>query len=296
MSMWIFLELGAKASNRHGPVGFVGAVHAEHAEPLLVGRGIGAQAHQRRRDREARKAHELAQQLAGLGAGIDDAAAGVENGTLGVGQQFHRLAHGRLLRLQLGTVGLVGDVRRADVVAGRELDVLRDIDDHGAGTARARDMERLVQHARQVVHVLHQPVVLGAGTRDADGIAFLERVVADQVRRHLAGDADQRNGIHQGVGQAGNGVRRARAGSDEDDADLAGGARIALGCMHRAAFLADENVADLVLLEQLVIDRQHGAAGIAEEHFHTLIAERLDHHLGARHRACHRIVPVSVSR
>ena len=63
----------------HGVVGLERAVHAEHAEPLLVGGGIGAEAHQRRGDREAGRAHELAQQRRGVRAGIDDAAAGVED-------------------------------------------------------------------------------------------------------------------------------------------------------------------------------------------------------------------------
>ena len=38
----------------HRQVGFVGAVHAEHAEPLRIGRRIGAEPHQRRGDRESR--------------------------------------------------------------------------------------------------------------------------------------------------------------------------------------------------------------------------------------------------
>ena len=129
--------------------------------------------------------------------------------------------------------------------------------------------------------------MLGAGARDADRVAFLERVVADEVRRHLAGDADERDGIHQRVGEAGDRVGGAGAGGDEHDADLAGGARIAFGRVHGAAFLADEDVLDLVLLEQLVVDRQHGAAGIAEDMLDALIDERREHHLGARHRACH---------
>ena len=37
----------------HRHVGFVGAVHAEHAEPLRIGGREGAEPHQRRGDREA---------------------------------------------------------------------------------------------------------------------------------------------------------------------------------------------------------------------------------------------------
>ena len=306
MSIWIFCEFGREGVDAagdavvearadgdhhiaivHGEVGLVRAVHAEHAEPLLVGGRIGAEAHQGRGDGKAGEAHQLAQDLARLRPGIDHAAAGVEHRPLGARHQVDRFAHGVLVRLHARLVGLVRDVRRADVVAGRELDVLGDVDHHRAGAAGLGDIERLVQHARQVVDVLHQPVVLGAGPRDADRIAFLERVVADEVRRHLPGDADERDGIHQRVGEAGHRVGGAGAGRDERDADLAGRARIAFRRMQRAAFLAHEDVLDLVLLEQLVVDRQHGAAGVAEDMLDALIDERREHHLGARHRACH---------
>ena len=47
--------------------------------------------------------------------------------------------------------------------------------------------------------------------RDADRVAFLEGVGADQMRRHLAGDADERDRIHHRVGEAGDRVGRAGA-------------------------------------------------------------------------------------
>ncbi len=78
-----------------------------------------------------------------------------------------------------------------------------------------------MQHAGEIVDVLDQPVVLGAGARDADGVAFLEGVGADERGRNLAGDADERNGVHQRVLQRRHGIGRAGAGGDEHDADLA---------------------------------------------------------------------------
>ena len=45
----------------HRHVGFVGAVHAEHADPVLAARRIGAETHQRRGDRKARQIDQLAQ-------------------------------------------------------------------------------------------------------------------------------------------------------------------------------------------------------------------------------------------
>ena len=77
-----------------------------------------------------------------------------------------------------------------------ELDVLRDIDHDRARPAAGGDVERLVQHARQIGDGLDQIIVFGARPGDADGVAFLEGVVADEMRRHLPGDDDQRDRIH----------------------------------------------------------------------------------------------------
>ena len=129
--------------------------------------------------------------------------------------------------------------------------------------------------------VLHQIIMLGAVARDADGVGFLERVGADQRGRHLAGDDDHRDRIHQRVGDAGDRVGRARAGGDEHDAGLAGRAGIAFGRVRRRLLVADEDVADAVLLEQRVVDRQHRAAGIAEHDLHAEIAQRLDQDIGS---------------
>ena len=235
--------------------------------------------------------HQLAQQLAGLGARIDDAAAGVEQRFPGLAHQLDGLGNGLGIALDAGLVGLVLDVFGPRVGAGGELDVLGDVDNHGARTSGAGDVEGLVQHAREVVDVLDEPVVLGAGPRDADGVALLEGVVADQVRGHLAGDAHDGNGIHQRIGEAGDGIGGAGAGRDQHHADLAGRAGIAFGGVHRAALLAHQDVLDLLLLEQLVVDRQHGAAGVAEDVLHALVGQRLDDHLGARHLQCHRKTP-----
>ena len=65
------------------------------------------------------------------------------------------------------------------------LHVLGDIDDHRTGPAGARDVEGLLDDAREVADVLDEIIVLGAGARDADEIDFLEGVVADHRGRHL---------------------------------------------------------------------------------------------------------------
>ena len=118
----------------HRHVGFVGAVHAQHAEEARVAGRDRAQAHQGVGGREAQQFGELAQ----LGRRIaqDHAAAGVDVGALGLQQQLHRLADlpavaapDRVVRAHLDRVRVV-EGRRA------QRHVLRDVDDHRARAGR----------------------------------------------------------------------------------------------------------------------------------------------------------------
>ncbi len=86
---------------------------------------------------------------------------------------------------------------------------------------------------------------------------------ADQVLRHLAGDADQRNRIHHRRGDAGDEIGRAGTGRRDRDPDPAAGARIAVGHVRGALFVPDQHVANRVI-EQRVVGRQDGAARVAE--------------------------------
>src|SRR5439155_16983351 len=69
---------------------------------------------------------------------------------------------------------------------------------------------------------------------------------------------------------------RSRAARHQDDADLAGRARVSFGSVDRAAFLAYQDVAQRILLEQRIVDRQDRTAGIAEYDIDALIQECLD--------------------
>ena len=258
-------------------------MHAEHAHPLRIGRRVGAETHQGGREREARELDQLAQQMARLRPRVDHAAAGVEQRTLGGAHHLDRRLDLVEVALELRLIALVGEILRLEVVALGELDVLRDVDHDRAGPSALRHVERLVQHARQVGDVFDEIVVLGARPGDADGVAFLERVVADQMGRHLAGDADDGNRVHQRVGEPRDRVGGARPRGDQHAADLAGGARIALGRVHGALLVPHQDVADLLLVKQRVVDRQHGAARVAEDMLDPLVGERLDHHFGAGH-------------
>ena len=85
-------------------------------------------------------------------------------------------------------------------------------------------------------------------------------------------------------------------GGDQHAADLAGRARIAFRRVHRALLVPHQNVLHFVLREDGVVDRQHRAARIAEQMLHALVGERLDHHFGAGHFACHVVVLILACR
>ena len=110
ISTWIFLEPGEKASRR--PVTrssnraprqtitsqscmawLASKAPCMPTMPSQAGsrRRKGAQAHQGRGHRRAGEGRELAQQGAGLWAGVDDAAAGIDQRPLGLGDQLHGL-------------------------------------------------------------------------------------------------------------------------------------------------------------------------------------------------------------
>ena len=86
-----------------------------------------------------------------------------------------------------------------------------------------------MHHARQITGTFHQVVVLGGGSGDAGGVGFLESVVADQVGRHLAGQADHGNAVHQDVAD--------RVLVEERVVDR----------QYRPAWVAEDNIDSLVL-------------------------------------------------
>ena len=258
-------------------------MHAEHAEPFGIVRREGAEPHQRRGDRRAGQADELAQRRARVGSGVDDAAAGVEDRTFGRGDHVDRLRDGAGVGFDLRTVALMFDLFGHAVAARRDLDILRNVDDDGAGAAVRRNVKGLVNHGAQPVGVHDQIIMLGAVARDAHRVAFLKGVGADQRRRHLTRQHDHRDRIEQRVGDAGDGIGRARPRCDEHDAGLAGRARIALCRMGRGLFVANEDMLDRGMIEEGVVDRKHRAARIAEHRIDPEVDQRLNHHVGTTH-------------
>jgi hypothetical protein len=76
-------------------------------------------------------------------------------------------------------------------------------------------------------------------------ICFLECALADELGEDLSGDADHRDGVHVGIGDAGDEIGGAGAGGGHTYADFAIHAGPSLGCENAALFVAGEDDADV---------------------------------------------------
>lgn len=142
----------------------------------------------------------------------------------------------------------------------------------------------------KIVDVLDQEIVLCAGAGDADRIAFLKSVRSDQTCRHLAGEADERNGVHKGILQRRDRICNARSRCHQHDANSSCRAGIAFGGVSGPLLMAHQEMFDVLLLEDFVIDRQHRCAGITENVFDAVVAQRLQNDLAAVHATIRGIV------
>ena len=256
------------------------AVHADHVQRERVALREHAEAHERRRHRDVRLVRELGELLHRVGAA--DAAAGVDERPVARVDELREAREH--LRVPL-VGGLVADA--VELLGERDggladLNVLREVHEHRAGLAGRRDVERLDDDARQVVHVAHEVVVLRDRARDAAGVGFLEGVVADGQGGNLAGERDHRDAVHVGGREAGDDVRGAGAGRDDADARLPGGARVGVGHVGAALLVAGQDQVQLLGLGELVEDVEDRPAGIREDRLHAQAFEPLDDDARAR--------------
>jgi hypothetical protein len=114
--------------------------------------------------------------------------------------------------------------------------------------------------------------------------AFLQGALAVHLPGHLSRQEQHGNSVRPGGGEAGHRVGDARAGRDEDDGDLSGGARVAAGREHRAGLVLRGDDLDLGVVEQRVEDRRDGPAGETEHHLHPALRQDVDEDV--RRAAC----------
>ena len=270
-----------------GVVGVDAAVHAEHVERERVVGRIGPEPHEGHRHRDPGASGELAELLGGTGG--DHAAAGVDHGALGT---LDRRGHlGDLLRM--GPTNLwpiAGQVHRCGVIGNelRDLDVLGEINEHGAGAAGGGDVEGLAHHAGDVGRIGDEVVVLRDPTADLHHRGFLEGVGADDARADLAGEDEHRDAVELRVGDRRDEVEGSGAAGAHADADPPGRAGVALGRECPPLLVAGEDRPDPIgVAGERLVEGHARPARIGEDDIDAVGNERLDHHVGtANHGVC----------
>ena len=265
----------------HGHIGFVRAVHPHHAKELVAAAVKGAEPHERAHNRVTGELHEAVHKLACLGA--RGAAADIKERTLGREQHLHRLFDLAAVAARHGPVAC--DVAGFGVLKFGDgaLHVLGKVHENGTGTARAGDVKGLFDGFGKLGDVLNEEVVLDAGSSDADRVAFLEGVGADQARSHLARKDNHGNRVGIGRGNARDGVGGAGAARDQSHADFVRAARVGVCGMHRGLLVANEDVTEVFLLVDFVVDGQNGAARVPENVFDAFGVKRFDENARAAH-------------
>ena len=120
--------------------------------------------------------------------------------------------------------------------------------------------------------------------RDVEDVGLLESIFAQHPAHRLAAEDDHRNAVHLRRHEAGDGVASARAGGDENDGGLAGGAGVAVSHVNGTLLMADENELHVRLHGlQRIKDRDGRATGVAEDILNAEIGEGFDERLRAVH-------------
>ena len=238
----------------------------------------GSARHERGDDRDAGHVRQLQQRLRGVRA--DDPAADVEDGLTRVHDESRGLSDLLAVRARHRVVAGKGQARRPLEGRHRLEGVLGDVDEHRARASGGGDVEGLRDRARDLLGASDQETVLGDRHRDAADVSLLEGVGADERARDLTGDGHQRDGVHVGVGQRRDEVRRTRTGGRHAHADAAGGVRVALGRMAGALLVTREDVTDLRGVHQRVVQGKDRPARDTEDVGHTSRLECVHQALG----------------
>ena len=219
-----------------------------------------------------------------LGVGQPHAAAGADEGLLGLGDGLGHPLDLQVIALYAGLIA--PDVHFLRVLEFLQLLVLNvdgDVDEHRSRPPGGGDVKGLLHDAGDVAGALDQIAVLGEGGHRAGDVHLLEDVPAQQVAGHLAGDGHHGDGVHIGGGDAGDQVGGSRAGGDHAHPHLAGNAGIARGHVPGVLLGAHQGIADLRVLLQHVYNGADGGSGIAEDVVHLLLQQAFDQCLCSIH-------------
>ena len=197
--------------------------------------------HQGRDDWNAGDLGELDQQFGSVG--IDDAAAGDDQRAFGGFEHRQRLLDlAPARRRPVNRQRLVGIDVELDLGG---LNVERQIDQHGAGPARAHEVEGLLEHPRNQSRLAHRDGPFGDRFGDGLDVDGLEVLLVQLGARRLARDAQDGDAVGGGGIQASDHVGPGRAGGADADTDIARlGPAVAIGHVRCAFDMAGQDVAD----------------------------------------------------
>ena len=257
------------------------AVHAQPPQGERVRLREGTAAHDRAGHGDLRGFDKLAQFLARIAA--DDPAADIEHGTFGFFDEANDFIQGKIAGSGVGIVAAQMDFLGENGLRFGLLNVLGHIHDHRPGAAGLGNMKRLFDDAGNVVDVRDQITVLDHGKRHPKKIRLLKSALADHRLRDLPRDGHQGNGIHVGIGDAGDEVRGARAAGRHANASLARRAGIAFGREGPALLVPGENRANFFGFGQRLVEFHARAAGIRKDGIDPFAFEAGDENFAALH-------------
>jgi hypothetical protein len=157
-----------------------------------------------------------------------------------------------------------------------DLNIFGKVDHDWSWSACSREVKSFMYDLPKLGGIFDEVVVLGAMSRNPDGIAFLKCVASDEGRGHLTSNYNNGNRIHHCVSNSCDRVRCSWTGGDQDDPGLACGARVPFGSVNGATFLPDEDVANSILIEDRIVDRENSTTRVAKDQFNAKIIERFD--------------------
>ena len=155
----------------------------------------------------------------------------------------------------------------------RNGNVFRNIHQNRTGTTGTRNVKRTAHGLGQIFDIAHKEIVFDAWPGNTDGIALLECVFTDGVRRHLTTDDHHRNRVHVGCGNASHGIGHARATGHQANAYFIGRTRISVGSVNGSLLVSDQNMFEFVLLVNRVVNVEHSPTGIAKDVFYAFVSQ-----------------------
>ena len=135
------------------------------------------------------------------------------------------------------------------------LNILGDVDQHRTWTPGTSNVKGLLNDARKLIDVPNEVAVLHHREGHSKNVCLLECSTTDHFLWNLTGDGHERDRVHEGISDAGDEIRRARAGGGHTNAHATCNTSIALSGKHATLLVTREDRADLFGFGESLMDR-----------------------------------------